>query len=76
MGTKVEFRFLVLDSLKYSSKAESTINRSANAVISTSLTTSRHNHLFNFLSIYLLFLFFYFTFYIYLQKTGIIVLSA
>ena len=55
MGTIVEFRLLVLDSLKYSSKAESPINRFAKAVISRNLTTSRHNHL---LFIYL-FIFFY-----------------
>ena len=65
MGTIVEFRLLVLDSLKYSSKAESPINRSAKAVIGRNLTTSQHNHLF----IYLFFI-------IYLQKTGITVLSA
>ena len=58
MGTKVEFRHLVLDSLKYSSKAESPINRSAKAVISRNLTTSRHNHLFVFyLFIYLFIIF-------------------
>ena len=32
MGTIAEFRLLVLDSLKYSSKAESPINRSAKHV--------------------------------------------
>ena len=45
MGTIVRFRLLVLDSLKYISKAESPINRSAKAVISRNLATSRHNHL-------------------------------
>ena len=55
MDTIAEFRLLVLDSLKYSSKAESPINRSTKAVISRSLTTSRHNHLF----IYLFYLFIY-----------------
>ena len=59
MGTIVEFRLLVLDSLKYSSKAESPINKSAKAVISMNLTTSRHNHLF----IYFVFLFLFFIFY-------------
>ena len=54
MGTIVEFRLLVLDSLKYSSKAESPINRSTKAVISRNLTTSQHNHL----SIYLFFFLF------------------
>ena len=53
MDTIAEFRLLVLDSLKYSSKAESPINRSTKAVISRSLTTSRHNHLFIYLFIYL-----------------------
>ena len=61
MGTIVEFRLLVVDSLKYSSKAESPINRSAKAVISRNLTTSRHNHLF----IYFVFLFLFFIFYFY-----------
>ena len=59
MGTIVEFRLLVLDSLKYSSKAESPINRSAKAVISRNLSTSRHNHLFIYLFVFL-FLFFIF----------------
>ena len=45
MDIIVEFQLLVLDSLKYSSKAESPINKSAKAVISGNLTTSRHNHL-------------------------------
>ena len=39
MSSNVEFRLLVLDSLKYSSKPESPINRSAKAVISRSLAT-------------------------------------
>ena len=51
MGTIVQFRLPVLDSLKYSSKTESPINKSTKAVISRNLTTSRHNHL----SIYLFF---------------------
>ena len=76
MGTKEEFRFLILDSLKYSSKVESPVNRSAKAVINRNITTSRHNNLFNFLFIYLLFLFFILFFYIYLLKTGITVLSV
>ena len=63
MGTKVGFWLFVLDSLKYSSKAESPINRSAKAVISRNLTTSRHNHLFNFSFIYSLFLCFIFIIY-------------
>ena len=46
MDTKVEFRLLVLDSRKYSSKMESLINRSAKAVISKDLTTNQHSHLF------------------------------
>ena len=61
MGTTVEFRLLILDSLKCSSKAESPINRSAKAVISRNLTTSRHNHLF----IYLFY--FYFILFIFLS---------
>ena len=60
MGTIAEFRFLVLDSLKYSSKAESLINRSAKAVINRDLKTSRHNHLFIYLLIYFIFILFYF----------------
>ena len=60
MDTIAEFRFLVLDSLKYSSKAESLINRSAKAVINRDLTTSRHNHLFIYLLIYFIFILFYF----------------
>ena len=42
----VEFRLLVLDSLKYNSKAESPIIRSTKAVISRNLTTIRHSHIF------------------------------
>ena len=41
-----KFWLLVLDSLKYNSKAESHINRCAKAVISRSLTISRHIYLF------------------------------
>ena len=63
MGTIAEFRFLVLDSLKYSSKAESLINRSAKAVINRDLKTSRHNHLFIYLFIYLLIYFIFILFY-------------
>ena len=74
MGTIVKFQLLVLDFLYYNSNAELPIIRSAKAVISRNLTASRHNHLF--------FYFFYFLFsfcilfFIYLQKTGITVLSA
>ena len=84
MGTIVEFRLFVLDSLKYSSKVESPINRSAKAVISRNLATSGHNHLIIYLFAFL-FLFFIYLFYflffivfilIYLQKAGITVLSA
>ena len=46
MGTIVEFPLLVLGPLKYNSKAESPINKSAKAVISRYLTTNQHNHLF------------------------------
>ena len=53
MGTIVEFRLLVLNSLQYSSKAEAPINRYAKAVIKRNLTTSRHNHLFIYLFVYL-----------------------
>ena len=60
MGTIVEFRLLVLDSLKYSSKAESSINRSAKAVISRDFITSRHNHLSIYWLIYFTFVLFYF----------------
>ena len=89
MGTAVEFRSLVLDSLKYSSKAESPINRPAKAVISRNLTTSGHNHLIIYLFVFFccfflffiylfhfILLFFIFLIFIYLQKTGITVLSA
>ena len=75
MGTIVEFQLLVLDSLKYSSKAESPINRSAKAVISSSLTTSQHNHLFIYLFFIIIFIYLFF-FSMYLRKTGIIVFSA
>ena len=80
MGTTVEFRLLILDSLKYSSKAESPINRSTKAVISRNLTTSQHNHLFIYLFIYLFYFFIIFKlfilFFVYLQETSITVLSA
>ena len=65
MGTIVEFRLLVLDSLKYSSKAESPINRSAKAVISRNLTTTEHDHLFIYFVFLFLFLFFIFIFIFY-----------
>ena len=67
MGTMAEFGLLVLDSLKYSSKAESPINRSAKAAISRNLIISGHNHLlFYFLlfSFLYLFLTFYFIFHL------------
>ena len=66
MSLHLNLLMFILDSLNYSSKAESPIHGSAKAVISRNLTTSQHNHLFIFLFIY----------FIYLQKTGIIVLSA
>ena len=87
MGTIVEFRLLVLDSLKYSSKGESPIDRSTKAVITRNLAASQHNHLFIYLFIYFVFFacflgffwffFFYFfiLFFIYFQKTGITVLN-
>ena len=40
MATIAEFGLLVQDSLKYSSKAESPINRSAKAAISRNINTS------------------------------------
>ena len=61
MGAVVEFQLLFIDSLKYSSKAELPIDRSAKAVISKNLTTSRHNHLLT----YFVFLFLFFIFYFY-----------
>ena len=61
MGTIVEVCLHFLNSLKYSSKVESPINRSAKAVISRNLTTSRDNHLF----IFFIFLFFIFIFHFY-----------
>ena len=64
MSTIAEFRLFVLDSLKYSSKAESPINRSTKAVISRNLTTSRQNHLFIYLFI-CLFINFFFNFLFY-----------
>ena len=48
---------------KVQSKAESPINRSAKAVISRNLTTSRHNHLFIYVVFLFLFFIFYFCFY-------------
>ena len=53
MGTVVDFRLLVLDSLKYSSKGESPINRSTKAVISMNFTPSLHIYLFIYLFFYL-----------------------
>ena len=92
MVTIVEFRLLVLDSLKNSRKAESPINKSADEVISrrTLLLVPAIIYLFIYLLIYLfiysfihsfIYLFFYsfiyfILFFIYLQKTGIMVLSA
>ena len=58
MGT-IEFRLLVLDSLKCSSKMESPINRSGKAVISRNLTTGWHNHLFSFFPFFIIFYFFF-----------------
>ena len=60
MGTMVEFWLLVLDSLKYNSKAESAIKRFAEADVSRSLNINCLNHLFSFF-IYLIF-YFYFLF--------------
>ena len=74
MCTIVEFPVLVLDSLKYMSKAEPPINRSAKGVHSRNHTTSRHNHSLIFLFIYYLFLLFT-LFFIYLHKAGITILS-
>ena len=70
MGAIVVFRLLVLDSLKYSSKAKSPINRYAKAVISRNLTTSRHNHLFIclfyfYVIFFIFYLFIYFCFYVF-----------
>ena len=45
IGTLVKFQFLVLDSLKHSNKAESSINKFAKTVISRNLTTSWKNRL-------------------------------
>ena len=59
MGAIVESPLLVLNSRKYSSKAESPINRSAKVVITRNLTVSRHNCLFIFLFIS------YFNFFLY-----------
>ena len=57
MGTIVEFRLLVLDSLKYSSEAESPVNRSAKAVITRNLLVDT-----------LIYLFIYFIFYIFTEN--------
>ena len=65
MGTIAEFRLLVLDSLKYSSKAESPISRYAKAVISRNLTTSRRNHLFIYFIFYLFIIFVFYLFLIF-----------
>ena len=68
MGTIVEFLLLVQDSLKYRSKVKSPINRSAKAVISRNLTTSRHNHLLiNFVLFFFSF-FFFFLFFSYIYR--------
>ena len=64
MGTIVEFRPLVLDSLKYSSKAESRINRSS---VGTLLLVDTIIYLFIICLLFFLFFFyFYFCFFIYL----------
>ena len=69
MDTIVGFRFLVLDSLKYSSKAESPINRSTEAVISKNLTTSQHNHFFSIFFLFsIIFYFFILFLYIYIKE--------
>ena len=60
MGTIVQFWLLVLDSLKYSSKMESPINRFTKAVISRNLNTTWHNHLFIYLFFYFYFLFIFY----------------
>ena len=65
MDTIVEFWLLVLDLLNYSIKGESPINRSAKAVISRNLTTSRHDYFFFFPY---LFLFFYFIFHMFTEN--------
>ena len=51
MSLHLNLHMVILDSLNYSSKAESPINGSAKAVISRNLTTSQHNRLFIFLFI-------------------------
>ena len=56
MSSIVELRLLILKSLKYSTKGESPINRSAKALISSNLTTSQHNHLLFFFYLFLIFL--------------------
>ena len=66
MSTIVEFRLLVLNSLKYSSKAELPINRSAKAIISRNLTTSHHNYFFISLFLYLVIYLFIYLFDFYL----------
>ena len=73
MGTVVEFRLLVLDSLKYSSTTVSPINRSTKAVISRNLTTSLFIYLLIYYFFFLSFLDFFVLFLIYLQKTSITV---
>ena len=65
MGTIIEFRLLVLDLLKYSSKAESPINTSNKAVISRNFAASQHNHLFIFSVLFLLFMFLLFFIYVF-----------
>ena len=53
MGTIVEFRLLVLDSLKYSSEAESPVNRSAKTVITRNLLVDTLNYLFIYFIFYI-----------------------
>ena len=65
MDTLVELWHLVLDLLNYSIKGESPINRSAKAVISRNLNTSRHNYFFFFP----IFFYSFILFFICLQKT-------
>ena len=67
MGTIVEFQLLVLDSLRYSSKTESPINRSAEAVICRSLVFI---YLLSFLFLFFLNSLFYFS---YEQETSVCV---
>ena len=65
MGTIIAFRLLVLDLLKYSSKAESPIYTSTKAVISRNFAASQRNHLFIFSVLFLLFMFLLFFIYVF-----------